>query len=195
MASKRDRMSDFVVAFGSDHGGVGLKAALLKHVNESPTLKAAGIRAIDRGVFSEETKADYPNVARDVCGVLLSGECSFAVLIDGGAGMAMGMAANKIGGIRAAVCADPFFARMTRQHNDANVLCIGSGALGTLAAKDTLQTFLETEFEGERHIPRLALLHGLEGTGNARGGYRAAVDDVDGKRRTSSTASPFRLPL
>eukprot|EP00759_Apiculatamorpha_spiralis_P044634 PhF_6_TR41581/c0_g1_i3/m.63013/K01808/rpiB; ribose 5-phosphate isomerase B len=187
--SKRERSDDIVVIFASDHGGVSLKKALISHISSSAKLKALNVKAIDRGVDSEETKVDYPDMAKDACSRLLSGQATYAVLIDGGAGIAMGMAANKINGIRAAVCADVFGAKMTRGHNDANVLCLGGGALGGLAAKDILDAFVETAFEGDRHVPRLVKLHQLEGAG---------VDVTKfvstGGSGVNRSASPFQLP-
>lgn len=134
------------VLIGSDHAGFALKQVLL------PFLEAEGWTVIDKGAFSEAS-CDYPDIAHSVCKhVLETGEK--AVLICG-TGIGMSMTANRYKGIRAALCTHEFHARMTREHNDANVLCLGERITAPGLAMELVRTFLTTEFCGGRHQRRV----------------------------------------
>ena len=135
------------IAVASDHGGYELKLEILKH------LKERGAEYEDFGCDST-LSVDYPDYCIPACKAVLEGRCSRAVLICG-TGICMSMCANKIHGIRAALCSDTFSARMTRMHNDANALCMGARVIGAGLACDIVDLFLDTEFEGGRHITRI----------------------------------------
>lgn len=134
----------------SDHGGLALKETLKAEA------VAAGWQVVDLGTDSPES-VDYPVYAQKLCMTLLAGEGAFGVLICG-TGIGMSLAANRFKGIRAALCHDVTTARLARQHNNANVLCLGGRILGPEVAKDCLTVFLVTEFAGGRHQRRLELL-------------------------------------
>lgn len=137
------------IAVAADHGGFELKNVLIAD------LKAAGIPVLDLGTMSSES-VDYPDYADAVAAALASGKASRGVLLCG-TGIGMSMAANRHKGIRAALCRDVTEARLARQHNDANVLCLGGRTTGSEVARDCLRTFLATEFEGGgRHTRRIA---------------------------------------
>lgn len=143
-----------MIAIGCDHGGYELKLAVEKY------LKEQGVDFIDCGCNGE--KVDYPDIAVKVCGKITSGECGKGILICG-TGIGMAMCANKIAGIRAAVCGDTFSAKYTRLHNDANVLCMGGRVIGAGLALEIVREFLNNEFEGGRHVARLDKMKNLEG--------------------------------
>ena len=143
-----------MIAIGCDHGGVTLKAELMKHLTEK------NIPFKDFGTYTEES-CDYPDIAKPVCESILSGECEKGILICG-TGIGISMAANKIHGIRAAVCSDYFSAKYTRLHNDANVLCLGGRVVGPGLACELVEVFLNTPFEGGRHSGRIEKLMKLE---------------------------------
>lgn len=109
----------------------------------------------------KETATHYPNVAKEVAKAVASGEFDLGILICG-TGIGMSMAANKVKGIRAAVANDIFSAKFTRLHNDANILCIGARVIGPEMALEIIDTFLKTEFEGERHLVRVKMIGELE---------------------------------
>jgi ribose 5-phosphate isomerase B len=137
------------IAVAADHGGFELKNVLIAD------LKAAGIPVVDLGTMSSES-VDYPDYANALAAALASGKASRGVLLCG-TGIGMSMAANRHKGIRAALCRDVTEARLARQHNDANVLCLGGRTTGPEVARDCLRTFLTTEFEGGgRHTRRIA---------------------------------------
>lgn len=133
--------------FGSDHAGYRLKLELMEHA------KKRGFSVRDLGTDAE-TSCDYPDFAHLVADAVEKGE-GLGVLVCG-TGIGMSIAANRHRGIRAALCADTFSARMTRMHNDANVLCMGSRVVGGGLAIDILDAFLDASFEGGRHAARLA---------------------------------------
>lgn len=143
-----------MIAIGSDHGGFALKEEIRKHLEEK------GIPYKDFGVY-EEKSVDYPVIAKTVCQSILSGEADRGILCCG-TGIGISMAANKIKGIRAALCSDYFSAKYTRLHNDANVICFGGRVMGPGLACELVDVFLATEFEGGRHARRVALLSELE---------------------------------
>ena len=131
-----------MIAIGCDHGGFELKCAVMNHLLNKK------IEYVDCGCEGE--RCDYPDIAEAVCKKVTSGECELAILVCG-TGIGMSMAANKIKGIRAAVCSDWYSAKYTRLHNNANVLCLGGRVLGAGLALELVDVFLETEFEGGRH--------------------------------------------
>jgi ribose 5-phosphate isomerase B len=138
------------ILVGSDHAGFELKAYL------KAALDKQGIQVIDVGCSSEDS-CDYPDFAREVCSRILSGQASRGILICG-TGLGMSMAANRFPGIRAALCTTEFHARMSRAHNDSNVLVIGGRVTGGELALWIMKTWLETPFEGGRHQRRVELI-------------------------------------
>jgi ribose 5-phosphate isomerase B len=142
------------VAIGSDHGGYRLKEAL------KPLLEGLGLEARDVGV-NEEKPADYPDIAHMVAKLVASGTATRGVIIDG-AGIGSCMAANKVPGIRAALCYDKASARNGREHNDSNVLTLGARLLTQTQAEDVLRTWLETPFAGGRHQARVQKIMDIE---------------------------------
>jgi ribose 5-phosphate isomerase B len=140
------------LAIGSDHAGLALKQKLLEH------LANAGHQLHDVGTHSTDS-TDYPNYAKAVAMQVADGEADLGVLVCG-TGQGMAMTANQVAGIRAAVCADTFSAHATREHNDANVLCIGDRVVGAGLAVEILDAFLGAQFEGGRHARRVALIEG-----------------------------------
>ena len=137
-----------MIYIGADHGGYELKNVIVAY------LQGRGIAVKDCGAYSEE-RVDYPDYARAVCELVVGGDGKdFGILLCG-TGIGMSMAANKRRGIRAAVCSDPYSARKTRQHNDANVLCMGQRVVGPGLALDIVDSFLSASFEGGRHQVRV----------------------------------------
>lgn len=143
-----------MLAIGCDHGGFELKTHIIKH------LKEQGIEVYDFGTYSEES-CDYPDIAEKVAKAVAAGEYERGILICG-TGIGISIAANKVKGIRAALCADVYSAKMTRLHNDANILCLGGRVTGRELAFMICDTFLSQEFEGGRHSNRIAKIHALE---------------------------------
>ncbi len=137
------------IAIGCDHGGYELKLEIIKR------LTALGYEVNDVGTNSIES-VDYPIYADLVCKEISEKRTELGILVCG-TGIGMSMAANKHKGIRAACCADTFSARMTRMHNDANVLCLGGRVVGSGLACDMAELFVTTEFEGGRHIKRISM--------------------------------------
>ena len=142
----------FVLA--CDHAGYPLKEELKTIFAEK------GYEIIDCGTDSLAS-VDYPAYATKLCDTITRGEAKLGILVCG-TGIGMSMAANKHAGIRAACCSDTFSARMTRMHNDANVLCMGARVVGAGLATDIATLFLETEFEGGRHQRRVDLVNELD---------------------------------
>lgn len=142
------------LALACDHAGLPLKEELKKH------LDALGEPYVDLGT-NDRASVDYPEYAHKLCLEISSGRCARGVLVCG-TGIGMCMAANKHKGIRAAVVSDTFSARMTRMHNDANVLCLGARVVGAGLAADILDLFLNTAYEGGRHQRRVDLLNALD---------------------------------
>ncbi|MGE4352805.1 MAG: ribose 5-phosphate isomerase B [Oscillospiraceae bacterium] len=143
-----------MIALGSDHGGFKLKGEVMKYLDEK------GIDYKDYGTYSEDS-CDYPVYAEKVARAIVSGECERGILICG-TGIGISIAANKVKGIRAALCSDCFSAEMTRRHNDANILAMGGRVLGVGLALKIVETFLNTSFDGGRHARRIALITELE---------------------------------
>ena len=142
------------IAIACDHGGYELKLEIMKKLTEM------GVEYVDFGTNSTES-VDYPIYAAKVCEAITSGETELGILVCG-TGIGMSMAANKHRGIRAAVCADTFSARMTRAHNDANMICMGARVTGVCLAEDILHAFLDAEFEGGRHAIRVDMMMDIE---------------------------------
>lgn len=142
-----------MIAIGCDHGGYALKCEIMKH------LTARGAEFIDCGCGGETV--DYPDIAKEVCAKISDKSCDSGILICG-TGIGMSMTANKIKGIRAALCGDWFSAKYTRLHNDANVLCLGARVIGAGLACEIVDVFLDTEFEGGRHVLRVEKMMKLE---------------------------------
>ena len=140
-----------MIALGSDHGGYGLKQEIMKHLEEK------GIEYNDYGCY-DESPCDYPVFGKKAARAVASGECEKGILICG-TGIGISIAANKIKGIRAALCHDVFSAKATREHNDANMLAMGARVVGPGLALMIVDTFLNTEFSSaERHQKRIDML-------------------------------------
>ena len=135
------------VAIGSDHAGFAYKTELVKALNERK------IQVIDMGVY-EDKSVDYPDYAHPVATSVESGEAVFGILICG-TGNGVCMTANKHPGIRAALCWDNDIAKLVRQHNNANILCLPARFVAIELAKEMMNTFIATEFEGGRHQKRV----------------------------------------
>ncbi len=149
------RGRDLSIAIGSDHAGYPLKEQLAE------SLRAAGYNLQDFGAFSPEP-VDYPDVAREVAEAIAAGRYDRGILVCG-TGIGMAIAANKVKGIRAATCADPYSAKMARAHNNANVLGLGGRVLGHGLALDTAIAFLETDFDPKsRHARRVDKINAMD---------------------------------
>lgn len=142
------------VALGSDHGGYELKETILKH------LEAQGLKVQDFGTYSANS-VDYPKYGFAVGTAIIKGEADLGIVICG-TGQGISISANKISGIRAAVCSETFSARMARAHNNANVLALGARVIGAGLALDIVDIFLKTEFLGGRHALRVNLISDIE---------------------------------
>jgi len=138
------------IFIGSDHAGLTLKSALCDHMS------AAGHTVVDLGP-NDAASVDYPHFAKAVCQKVLETPGAAGILICG-TGIGMSIAANRIPGIRAALCLNEYLARMTRLHNDANVLCLGERVVGQGLAASIADVFLDTAFEGGRHQRRVDLI-------------------------------------
>ncbi|MBE7051690.1 MAG: ribose 5-phosphate isomerase B [Ruminococcaceae bacterium] len=143
-----------MIAIGSDHGGFELKEILVKYLEEE------GYEYIDCGTF-DENSVDYPDIADVVCREVTEGSSELGILVCG-TGIGMNMCANKHKGIRAAQCGDTFSAKMTRQHNDANVLTLGGRVVGPELAKEIVREFLTNKFQGGRHQTRVEKMMSFE---------------------------------
>ena len=142
-----------MLAIGSDHGGFQLKQAIMAHLRER------GIEYKDFGTYTEAS-CDYPEYGRAVALAVASGEYERGILICG-TGIGISITANKVPGIRAALCTDCFSAEATRLHNDANILALGGRVVGEGLALKIVDTFLDTPFSGEeRHMRRIAKIEG-----------------------------------
>jgi len=136
-----------MIALGCDHGGFELKKII------ADFLKEKGYDLLDVGTYTEES-VDYPDIADLLCAKITDGSCQKGILVCG-TGIGMNMCANKHKGIRAAQCHDTFSAKMTRRHNNANVLTMGGRVVGSELAKEIVTEFLTNEFEGGRHEVRV----------------------------------------
>jgi ribose 5-phosphate isomerase B len=138
------------VAVGCDHAGFMLKKDVLEVLNE------LGHEIVDCGTWSDKS-VDYPDYGQAVAEQVVKGQVEFGIILCG-TGIGISIAANKVPGIRAALCHDTFSARMSRAHNDANVLAMGSRVIGSGLAREIIHAFLATKFEGGRHALRVAKL-------------------------------------
>ena len=143
-------MEDLKVAIGSDHGGCRYKEQIIEY------LKSRNIPYFDVGTHTPEA-CDYPIIARKVAELVISGQANRGILVCG-TGIGMSIAANKVKGIRAALCGDTYSARVSRAHNNANVLCLGERVIGEHLALDIVDIWLKSGFEGGRHKRRVDLI-------------------------------------
>lgn len=143
-----------MIALGSDHGGFELKQEIKKWLDEQ------NIEYKDMGSFTAES-VNYPEIAESVARAVQSDEFEKGILVCG-TGLGMSIAANKFKGIRASCCSDCFSAKLTRQHNDANILCLGGRVVGQGLAIMMVDLFLHTEYEGGRHQKRLDMITEIE---------------------------------
>lgn len=139
------------IAIGSDHAGYDLKAKLVEE------LRSSGYEVLDVGTDDAANSVDYPDFGKAVAEAVTSGKTDGGVVVCG-TGIGISIAANRQPGIRAALCHDVTMARLCREHNDANVLALGARLIGEAVAKDCLETFLNTEFAGDRHVRRVEKL-------------------------------------
>lgn len=140
-----------MIAIGSDHGGYDLKQAVIKYLEEK------GITYKDFGCY-DKNSCDYPVFGKAAAEAVASRECEKGIVVCT-TGIGISIAANKVAGVRCALCQDTFSAKMTRLHNDANMLALGGGIVGPNLAVDIVETFLNTPFsEEEKHCRRIGLL-------------------------------------
>ncbi|MGH9157807.1 MAG: ribose 5-phosphate isomerase B [Acidimicrobiales bacterium] len=142
------------VAIGSDHAGYRLKCHLVE------TLERLGHEVADQGTYSE-APVDYPEICAEVGRTVVRGDADRGIVL-GGSGQGEQLAANKVRGVRAALCNDLYTARLSREHNDANVLAMGGRIVGTGLADEIVALWLATAFEGGRHAPRVAQIAAIE---------------------------------
>lgn len=142
------------LAIGSDHAGLSLKNEIIEH------LKSKGIEYEDFGTYTLES-CDYSDYAEKVAEDVLSKKSELGILVCG-TGIGISIAANKVPGIRAAVCTDTFSAHASREHNDANILALGARVIGTGVALDIVDTFLGSTFQGGRHAVRIGKISNIE---------------------------------
>lgn len=140
-------MEDFKIAIGSDHGGFKLKEEIIKY------LRGKNLEFKDFGSFDEES-CHYPDVAKKVATEVANGSFDKGILVCG-TGIGVSIVANKVKGIRAALCSDTFSAKASRGHNDANILCLGQRVIGEGLALEIVEAWLQSEFEGGRHKIRV----------------------------------------
>ena len=143
-------MENLRIAIGSDHGGYEYKEQIVSHLEEK------GYECVDVGTYSTDS-CDYPVIARAVTTKITTGEADRGILICG-TGIGMSIVANKVKGIRAALCGDTFSARASRAHNNSNVLCLGERVIGINLAMDIVDIWLESKFEGGRHQRRVDMM-------------------------------------
>ena len=142
------------IALGSDHGGLSLKKEIIKH------LESKNIQITDFGTYTEES-CDYPDYALKVAQEIAVKNFELGILICG-TGIGISIAANKVPGIRAALCSDTFSAHATREHNNANILALGGRVVGTGLALDIVDAFINAEFQGDRHQKRIDKITEIE---------------------------------
>lgn len=136
-----------MIALGCDHAGLELKQRIIEH------LGADGRECKDLGTYSKQP-ADYPDIAFEVAGAVASGEYEFGILICG-TGIGMSISANKVEGIRAALCSEPVSARLTKEHNDANIICLGARMIGDDMAWQIVKAYMQAEYLGGKHAVRV----------------------------------------
>ena len=143
-----------MIAIGADHGGYEMKEEIKAYLDKK------GLKYEDFGTYSSES-VDYPDYAVRVCKSIQNKECELGILICG-TGVGIGIAANKHKGIRCGIVSEPFSAKMSRVHNNANVIAFGARVIGIETAKEIVDAFLNNEFEGDRHIKRVEKITKIE---------------------------------
>ena len=143
------------IGFGCDHTAVELKLALMEH------LAAQGHECVDYGTKELGVRMDYPVPGKRVAEAVINGEVEKGVLICG-TGVGISLAANKVHGIRAAVCSEPYTARLTVQHNNANIIAMGARVVGVELAKMIVDEFFSAKYEGGRHEKRIQMIADIE---------------------------------
>ncbi len=143
------------IGLGSDHGGYNLKGEIKKH------LASKGIEVIDFGTENGVDSVDYPIYGEKVAKAVISKDVDYGILCCG-TGIGISLAANKVKGIRCAVVSDTFSAKMSKAHNNANMLSLGERVIGKGLALEIVDAWLNTEFEGERHLRRVNMLNDIE---------------------------------
>ncbi|OGO81122.1 MAG: ribose 5-phosphate isomerase B [Clostridiales bacterium GWC2_40_7] len=144
-----------MIAIGSDHGGYDLKMEIISYLNSQ------GLECKDFGSCNGKESVDYPDYGKTVAEAVSSGEFEKGIIICG-TGLGISITANKVPGIRAALCTDSYMARMSREHNDANVLALGGRVVGPGLALDIVETWLNTPFAGGRHKTRVDKISAVE---------------------------------
>ncbi len=142
------------IAIGNDHVAVEMKQHIKRYVEEM------GHEVVNFGIDSTE-RCDYPVYGKKVADAVASGECDFGILICG-TGVGISLAANKVKGIRAVVCSEPYTAKLSREHNNTNIVAFGARVIGFATAEMIVQEFLTAEFEGGRHQRRVDMLQTIE---------------------------------
>ena len=142
------------IAIGNDHIGVELKEHIKKYLEDK------NYTVVDYGTNSTE-RCDYPVYGKKVADAVAGGECNFGILICG-TGVGISLAANKVKGIRAVVCSEPYSAKLSRQHNNTNIVAFGARVIGSATAEMIVDEFLNAEFEGGRHQRRVDLISAIE---------------------------------
>ena len=142
------------IAIGNDHVALEMKNHIAKYLQDK------GHEIVNFGTDSSE-RCDYPIYGKKVADAVAGGECDIGILICG-TGIGISLAANKVKGIRAAVCSDPYSARLTRQHNNANIIAFGARVIGTATAEMIVDEFLAAEYEGGRHQNRIDMISAIE---------------------------------
>ncbi len=150
-----------IIGFAADHGGYEMKAVLMEH------LSSIGIEVADYGTNSADS-VDYPDYALILSRAVLSGEVDYGVAICG-TGVGMSIACNKVDGIRAAHCTDSYTARLVREHNDANILCLGARITGIEIAKEIVAAYANAAFAGGRHAKRVEKMMQIQDGGRIDG--------------------------
>ena len=143
------------IALGCDHAGIELMPAVKE------VLEERGISYIDFGTDNPQKSVDYPVYGARAARSVQTGECELGILLCG-TGVGIGMAANKLKGIRCVTCSEPFSAQASRHHNNANMLSMGARVIGSETCKDIVRAFLDASFDGGRHERRVAMLTALE---------------------------------
>ncbi len=142
------------IAIGNDHAAVEMKKHIKKYLEDK------GYEVVNFGTDTNDS-CDYPHYGKIVAEAIVKGECDLGILICG-TGIGISLAANKVKGIRAAVCSEPYSARLTRQHNNANIIAFGARVVDNKTAENIVDAFLDAEFEGGRHQARIDLITAIE---------------------------------
>ena len=143
------------VGFGCDHTAIDLKKELMEYMTEK------GYECVDYGAYDASVRVDYPDQGQKVAEAIIAGEVEKGVLICG-TGIGISLAANKVKGVRAVVCSEPYSAKLSRQHNNTNILAFGARVIGIELAKMIIDEWLSAEFEGGRHQTRVDMITAIE---------------------------------